>query len=175
MNALVAVRSNATGLNNVSREKRAETAKEIASSSNAKTLAALEKAGVVTKATDSTETRTVNKELDRDAFLQLLTLQMQNQDPMSPIDNTQMVAQLAQFSSLEQMNALNTSFTGLKTEMDHLNFLSTNTLIGRTIIGADTDGNAVQGKVEKVVMLDGAVSVLAAGKTVPVGSILQVE
>ena len=44
-----------------------------------------------------------------------------------------------------------------------------------TIIGADTDGNAVQGKVEKVVMLDGAVSVLAAGKTVPVESILQVE
>jgi flagellar basal-body rod modification protein FlgD len=175
MNALVAVRSNATGINNISKEKRAEVAKEVSASSTAKTMAALQKAGVVEKAADSTGTRTVNKELDRDAFLQLLTLQMQNQDPMSPMDNTQMVAQLAQFSSLEQMNTLNTSFTGLKTEMDHLNFLSTNNLIGRTILGADTDGNAVQGKVEKVVMLDGAVSVLAAGKTVPVESILQVE
>ncbi|HER20124.1 MAG TPA: hypothetical protein ENO14_03660, partial [Chromatiales bacterium] len=39
--------------------------------------------------------------LDQTDFLKLLTTQMQNQDPMKPMDNTQFVAQMAQFSSLE--------------------------------------------------------------------------
>ena len=42
--------------------------------------------------------------LDKQAFLQLLVAQMKYQDPMEPTDNTQYVAQLAQFSSLEAMN-----------------------------------------------------------------------
>lgn len=44
-----------------------------------------------------------NDSLDKDAFLQLLVTQMQYQDPLDPQDNAQYVAQLAQFSSLEQM------------------------------------------------------------------------
>ena len=42
-------------------------------------------------------------ELDKDAFLSLLVTQMQYQDPLSPMDNTEYLAQLAQYSSLEQM------------------------------------------------------------------------
>ncbi len=45
-----------------------------------------------------------NSELDKDAFLQLLVTQMQNQDPLQPTDNTEYMSQLAQFSSLEAMN-----------------------------------------------------------------------
>lgn len=43
---------------------------------------------------------------DKDAFLRLLTAQMQHQDPLAPMDNTQMIAQLAQFTTLEQMQNL---------------------------------------------------------------------
>lgn len=43
---------------------------------------------------------------DKDAFLRLLTAQMQYQDPLAPMDNTQMVAQLAQFTTLEQLQHL---------------------------------------------------------------------
>lgn len=43
------------------------------------------------------------RELDRDAFMRLLTTQLQSQDPLSPTDNGEFVAQLSQFTSLERM------------------------------------------------------------------------
>ncbi len=49
--------------------------------------------------------------LDKNAFLQLLVTQMQHQDPLSPTDNTEYMSQLAQFSEMEAMNNLNTSFS----------------------------------------------------------------
>jgi flagellar basal-body rod modification protein FlgD len=48
-----------------------------------------------------------NKSLDRDAFLKLLVAQLKNQDPLKPQDNAQFVAELAQFSSLEQSMGIN--------------------------------------------------------------------
>ena len=51
----------------------------------------------------TTSTNRMNDALDKDAFLQLLVTQMQYQDPLDPQDNSEYVAQLAQFSALEQM------------------------------------------------------------------------
>ena len=45
-------------------------------------------------------------QLGKDAFLQLLTTQLAHQDPTAPQDNAQMIAQLAQFSSLEQLTQI---------------------------------------------------------------------
>ncbi len=57
-----------------------------------------------TKGVTKAETMKDGSKMDKDAFLQLLVAQMKYQDPMEPTDNTQYVAQLAQFSSLEAMN-----------------------------------------------------------------------
>lgn len=46
-------------------------------------------------------------DLDKDAFLKLMIAQLQNQDPLEPLDGTDYSAQLAQFSSLEQMQNIN--------------------------------------------------------------------
>jgi flagellar basal-body rod modification protein FlgD len=54
-------------------------------------------------------------ELGKDAFLQLLTTQLAHQDPTAPQDNAQMIAQLAQFSSLEKLTSIETSIKELAT------------------------------------------------------------
>ena len=54
-----------------------------------------------------------SSKLDKDAFLKLLVSQVKNQDPMEPAGSTEYVAQLAQFSSLEQMQNLNDNIVGL--------------------------------------------------------------
>jgi flagellar basal-body rod modification protein FlgD len=51
--------------------------------------------------------------LGKDAFMQLLVTKMQNQDPTQPQDDSALLAQLAQFSTLEQMQQMNTTLTGI--------------------------------------------------------------
>lgn len=61
-----------------------------------------------TSGTSSTTKNDMNA-LGQDAFLNLLVTQMQHQDPTQPMDNSAMIAQLAQFSSLEQLQQMNKS------------------------------------------------------------------
>lgn len=71
--------------------------------------------------------------LGKDAFLKLLMTQMQYQDPMSPMDNKDFIAQMAQFSSLEQMKNMNTSLNNfIKTETSSAK-LNALTLIGKDV------------------------------------------
>ena len=53
------------------------------------------------------------KGADRDTFLKLLVAQLKNQDPLSPQDGTQFVAQLAQFSALDQLISINQQISAL--------------------------------------------------------------
>lgn len=55
--------------------------------------------------------RIANQKLDKDAFLTLMTTQLKYQNPLEPMDNKDMTAQMAQFSSVEQLNNLATAMT----------------------------------------------------------------
>jgi flagellar basal-body rod modification protein FlgD len=81
----------------------------------------------------STEISSIQKntEVSSDMFLNLLVTQLKNQDPLSPTDNTAFVAQLAQFSSLEGINNLNSSFAGVSDSMDALSNFGMAGLIGK--------------------------------------------
>ena len=68
-----------------------------------------------TVATEATSGVTGHKPtaLGKDAFMQLLMIQLQHQDPTQPQDDAQLIAQLAQFSSLEQMQQMNQTLTSI--------------------------------------------------------------
>lgn len=121
--------------------------------------------------------KSTNKSLNKDAFLQLLVTQMQHQDPLDPQDNTQYVAQLAQFSALEQMTNV---ASGLADVSKVVNNIDTSVLVGSlsNMIGkdvqwthvtqyADKDGkqqtsrDSFEGKVTGVSISDGKPSVVA--------------
>ena len=55
---------------------------------------------------------------NKNVFLNLLVAQIKNQDPLKPTDGSQFVAQLAQFSQLEQTMAMRQSLDGIKTDLD---------------------------------------------------------
>lgn len=83
--------------------------------------------------------KTASTELGRNEFMTLLVKQLENQDPLQPMANEEFVAQLATFSSLEQLTDLNTrmdSFIGGQAQLINAQAL---TLIGREVI-ADTGG-----------------------------------
>jgi flagellar basal-body rod modification protein FlgD len=88
-------------------------------------------------------------------YLNLLITQLRNQDPMSPMDNSQMTAQLAQLSQLEQMQNLNSSFSQVLTSQQALQATA---MIGKTVSYTPAGAtSAVSGTVTGVEVLDGQV------------------
>lgn len=98
-----------------------------------------------------------NDELGKDAFLQLLVTQLRHQDPLAPQDNGEYIAQLAQFSSLEQMTNVANNLKDLSTIVNNID---TSVLVGQlsgmigkgidwveTIDEADAEGNPVSRQV----------------------------
>jgi flagellar basal-body rod modification protein FlgD len=88
----------------------------------------------------SSTTASATNVLGKDSFLKLLITQMKNQDPLSPMDNTAFVAQLAQFSSLEQMQNLNSKIDSALQLGQSMNNANASGLIGREVRAS---GNSV--------------------------------
>ena len=85
---------------------------------------------------------------DFDSFLKLLTSQLKNQDPMSPMDTTQFTAQLVQFTSVEQQIKQNKNLESMLAMQQTIQFASAANYIGKTI---EANGRSV-------VLSDGAAS-----------------
>ena len=93
--------------------------------------------------------------LTSESFLKLLTVQLQNQDPLDPMDPTAMLSQLAQFTSLEQSQETNSQLTASRQE----NTVSQ----GAALVGQDlhiqlNTGTEVEGKVQQVGWSNGAMT-----------------
>ena len=109
------------------------------------------------------------KELDKDAFLSLLVTQMQYQDPLSPMDNTEYLAQLAQYSSLEQMTNVASKLGDVYSLVENIDSSvlvgQLSGMIGKDIQWSSDDGKSFyEGKVAGVSVTDGQTSVIATVK-----------
>ena len=85
--------------------------------------------------------------LDKDSFLKLLVAQLQHQDPTSPQDSSQWTAQMAQFSTVEQLSNLATSTAASAKQSSMAQAVS---LIGHEVDYIGADGGTVHGTVEQV-------------------------
>lgn len=82
----------------------------------------------------ATSAVTGSTELGEDTFLRLLTTQMQNQDPLSPMSNEEFVAQLAQFSSLEQLQGISAGIESLALLNNSMNNSQMVNLLGQQVV-----------------------------------------
>ena len=71
-------------------------------------------------------------------FLKLMTAQMQNQDPFNPVDNTQMVAQMAQFSSLAGISEMSTTLKAIAEKLGATSTTDAMAYLGKTVLTAGT-------------------------------------
>lgn len=83
-------------------------------------MSAYDVAGVPTSTvpTPTTTSKGGYASLGQADFLRLMTEQMKSQDPFSPVDNKEMLAQMAQFSQLSGVNDMNKTLTSLGTKLD---------------------------------------------------------
>jgi len=70
----------------------------------------------------------------QDRFLKLLVTQMQNQDPLNPLDNAQVTSQLAQLSTVDGINKLNATMQALSTSYAESRSLQAASLVGRSVL-----------------------------------------
>lgn len=92
-------------------------------------------------------TRVANKALGQEEFLKLLAMQFQTQDPMKPMEDTAFIAQMAQFTSLEQSSAMNATMAQLRSEQQ---VAVANSYLGLVAVVEDASGNLKSGQVTAV-------------------------
>jgi flagellar basal-body rod modification protein FlgD len=111
-------------------------------------------------ATSGIQSRT---QLGKDDFLRLLVTQLQHQDPGNPMDSSQFMGQLAQFSALEQMTNVAKSVDGLTAAT---NVSQAVALIGHELTYTRADGTVAAGVADGVSIANGAPVVDVAGESV---------
>lgn len=137
------------------------------------------------------ERTTTNDVTDSNMFLKLMLKQMESQDPTEPTDNSQWLAQMAQYSSLESMNNLNKSFGAVADQLSQMNdTIATNASITQTLslVGkgvtlnipeTNEEGITTYKKVEGVVseasFEDGESMITVDGKNYPIGYVQSIR
>jgi flagellar basal-body rod modification protein FlgD len=133
-------------------------------------------------ATDSTSgsfSSAATKSLDKNAFMKLLVSQLEHQDPLSPVANEDFVAQLATFSSLEQLEGLNQNVVAMIALNQSNALLSqltqSSALIGKDVTWQDFDDQETHtGTVQSVKIVDGLAVLRIGDQDVPLAAVTEI-
>ena len=112
------------------------------------------------------------KTLGSEDFMKLLAVQFQNQDPMQPMDDTAFIAQMAQFTSLQQTQTMTTQMTKLSATQD---LMAANSYIGQQVTVDDGNGGIATGVVSGVQVYTTGPQIMVGGKPYPISSVLSVQ
>lgn len=117
-----------------------------------------------------------NDELGKDAFLQLMIAQLQNQDPLSPAKGEDFIAQLAQFSSVEGIQNINSGIDELATAFRSSQALEASALVGRQVqVSTDTATLSSSGPVRGTIDLATSVANLQLFIEGPDGQLVKTQ
>jgi flagellar basal-body rod modification protein FlgD len=111
-----------------------------------------------------------SSDLGKDAFLKILITQLSNQDPLDPLKDKDFIAQMAQFSTLEQMTNMNKSIE----QMVAMNKASAVSYIGRVIEYTDDEGLPAYSTVGYVRFEDGQIILNTTDGDVPLEKVISV-
>lgn len=103
--------------------------------------------GLLAQVTGASSATAAANSMDKDTFLQLLVAQLRYQDPMNPTDSTQFLAQSAQFTALEKMEAVAEQ---TKQAVAAQMAFGASSLVGRSVTYTDSGGRQVTGPVDAV-------------------------
>jgi len=121
---------------------------------------------------EAAQARVPKQTLGQEDFLKLITIQLAHQDPMKPMEDTAFIAQMAQFTSLEQTTQLNREFAALRASTE-LN--SAGGLIGRQVTVLDNKNEVVVGLVSGVDNTTDTPRLIIGDKLYPYSSVVRVE
>lgn len=110
-----------------------------------------------------------NDRLGKDDFLKILISQMKNQDPLEPMKDKEFIAQMAQFSSVEQMTNMASSQASMLNEIKMLraSLGAMSSMIGKQVYWLDENAQMQNGVVKAVSVKDGNTNLMVNGKPVP--------
>ncbi|MCU0703219.1 MAG: flagellar hook capping protein [Fimbriiglobus sp.] len=110
----------------------------------------------------------INATVARDQFLQLLVAQLQNQDPLNPVSDTEFISQLSQLSQLESLQNLDANFS----QVLRLQQLTSGTsLVGKTVTFTDEQGSTQTGTVSAVAVNNGNFELTIGAAQVPLDKV----
>ncbi len=90
--------------------------------------------GLQDKQLQESQKETGTNDLKQEDFLSLLTQQLAQQDPFKPVENDQMIAQMASFATVDGINKMNEQFTSLNSAMTSNQALQASSLVGRDVL-----------------------------------------
>jgi len=122
-------------------------------------------------AADST-TALPKQTLDQSDFLKLLVAQMTSQDPMNPESNTDFAAQMAQFSALTTAQSTQSEISQLHADQQ---IQQANSLIGRAVVLAASDGSLASGTVSAVQVSQGVPQIVVGGVGYDLSQVLMIQ
>ena len=109
--------------------------------------------------------------LGQNDFLKLLAKQFQTQDPMKPMEDTAFIAQMAQFTSLEQSSSLLSQITAMNSKQD---IATANSYLGRDVTVSDGKGGTTTGEATAVEVTNGVPRLVIGDYTYAISSVVMV-